>query len=84
MCESSGAILTAQSSRSFASKLTGGLTRRLLASEELESFEVAQLCNLAPEDSNEAQELIPSLKRLNDETLERIVNELANLRYFEV
>ena len=47
---------------------------------DLESFEVAQLCNLAPDSTEEALALIPSLSRFEEETLEAIISNLASVR----
>jgi DNA-directed RNA polymerase II subunit RPB4 len=58
--------------------------RKVLSSTQLENFEIAQLANLLPEKSEEAKSLIPSTaKRIDDEELQVVLNELQNLKRFQ-
>ncbi|KAK5584905.1 hypothetical protein RB653_006523 [Dictyostelium firmibasis] len=56
--------------------------RTALSKQNLEEFEIASLANLCPEISDEAKSLIPSLKRMEDDELQAILDELSNLRKF--
>ncbi|KAM9979992.1 hypothetical protein ACTFIZ_006251 [Dictyostelium cf. discoideum] len=56
--------------------------RTALSKQNLEEFEIASLANLCPEISDEAKSLIPSLKKMEDDELQAILDELSNLRKF--
>ena len=51
----------------------------------LREFEMAQIANLAPATAEEAKQLIPSLRSLiEDEELQKILDELATIRRYEM
>lgn len=56
---------------------------RILQGNGLKEFEVTQIANLAPAVSEEAKQLIPSLIRINDDDLQRLLDDLATLRKYE-
>jgi hypothetical protein len=49
----------------------------------LVEFEVAQLCSLCPETADEAIALIPSLARIQEDDLDKILADIANFRKFK-
>lgn len=52
----------------------------LLKKKNLAEFEIASLANLLPETPEEAKALLPTLRKFDDDELQSILNELANLR----
>jgi len=49
----------------------------------LNEFEIAALCSLCPEVADEAIALIPTLDRIEEEDLAKILTDLANFRRFK-
>ncbi|KAJ4459681.1 putative DNA-directed RNA polymerase II subunit RPB4 [Paratrimastix pyriformis] len=56
--------------------------RALLNARDLQEFERAQLVNLAPETTEEAKVLVPSLERFDEDALQQILGDLAALKRF--
>ncbi|EGC40206.1 RNA polymerase II core subunit [Dictyostelium purpureum] len=56
--------------------------RAALSKQNLEEFQIASLANLCPETADEAKSLIPSLKEMDEDALQAILDELSNLRKF--
>uniref|UniRef100_A0A7S1KP43 RNA polymerase Rpb4/RPC9 core domain-containing protein n=1 Tax=Percolomonas cosmopolitus TaxID=63605 RepID=A0A7S1KP43_9EUKA len=50
--------------------------RRLLNRRNLHEFEIASLVNLCPGNAEEAITLIPSLRRLDEQTIQEIIDDL--------
>lgn len=57
--------------------------RRTLMDSGLAEFEMAQLANLCPESSEEAKSLVPSLKKITDDDLQSILDDLSSIRKFQ-
>jgi hypothetical protein len=51
-----------------------------LKKRNLAEFELASLANLLPETAEEAATLVPTLKKLSEDELNQIVNDLMVLR----
>jgi len=52
---------------------------------KLSEFEMAQIGNLAPSTTEEAKQLIPSLNdRIEDDELQRILDDIITTRRYEV
>jgi hypothetical protein len=62
-------------------RATSTQLRKTLDREGLAKYEIAKLCDLAPEDADEASKLIPSLKRFDDEKLDEVISEFNNIKY---
>lgn len=54
--------------------------RRTLARLNLSEYELVSLANLCPETPEEAKSLIPTLKRLDDPTIEAIISDIKNFK----
>eukprot|EP01027_Heterolobosea_sp_BB2_P006083 GEZU01009227.1.p1 GENE.GEZU01009227.1~~GEZU01009227.1.p1 ORF type:complete len:139 (+),score=26.85 GEZU01009227.1:81-497(+) len=54
--------------------------RDLLERNNLQEFEIAALCNLSPETTEEAKALLPSLNRFPDADLQGILEDLETYR----
>eukprot|EP00003_Mantamonas_plastica_P027341 TRINITY_DN5846_c0_g2_i4.p1 TRINITY_DN5846_c0_g2~~TRINITY_DN5846_c0_g2_i4.p1 ORF type:complete len:139 (-),score=35.23 TRINITY_DN5846_c0_g2_i4:426-818(-) len=50
--------------------------RNILSNHDLEPFEISSIMNLLPESADEAKELVPSLKRMEDMTIEDMLEEM--------
>ncbi|KAL8280875.1 hypothetical protein RQP46_006879 [Phenoliferia psychrophenolica] len=57
--------------------------RATLSDRELKPFELAQIANLCPLESDEAKALIPSLTEKDDDELQSLLNEIASYRKFQ-
>ncbi|PJF19104.1 DNA-directed RNA polymerase II subunit RPB4 [Paramicrosporidium saccamoebae] len=58
--------------------------RQTMLSSHLSEFEMGQIGNLAPSTSEEAKQLIPSLVgKIEDEELQKILDDLATTRRYE-
>eukprot|EP00160_Parvularia_atlantis_P018290 Unigene6690_Nuclearia_a/m.20533 Unigene6690_Nuclearia_a/g.20533 ORF Unigene6690_Nuclearia_a/g.20533 Unigene6690_Nuclearia_a/m.20533 type:complete len:149 (+) Unigene6690_Nuclearia_a:60-506(+) len=71
--------------RATVDQLKSSLQRAVLGDNErpLQSFEIAQLCNLCPGTSEEAKTVIPSLNGFRDEDLQVIVNDVATMQHHQ-
>ncbi len=74
--------------RTFAHQTNRELVRsirQILMNAPLEEFEMVQIGNLAPATAEEAKQLISSLaSRVDDETLQKVLDDVATTRRFEV
>ncbi|TFL01971.1 HRDC-like protein [Pterulicium gracile] len=49
----------------------------------LTQFETAQIANLCPVDAEEAKSVIPSLVKIDDDTLQTLLDEIQTMRKFQ-
>jgi hypothetical protein len=65
----------------FTNKQTVKKVRQLFV--DYHEFEMAMLCNLCIESTQEALQLIPSLQRVNEDELQSKLNELIHLQKYQ-
>mmetsp|Transcript_94 Transcript_94/g.175 ORF Transcript_94/g.175 Transcript_94/m.175 type:complete len:138 (-) Transcript_94:165-578(-) len=63
--------------RAAVKEIRACLTKRMLV-----EFEIASLCNLGPEEVEEARALVPSLIRFDDDEVQAILNDLSNYKFY--
>eukprot|EP01054_Gregarina_sp_Poly1_P003235 Gregarina_sp_Poly_1__3234@NODE_1920_length_3080_cov_105_681713_g1238_i0_p4_GENE_NODE_1920_length_3080_cov_105_681713_g1238_i0NODE_1920_length_3080_cov_105_681713_g1238_i0_p4_ORF_typecomplete_len135_score19_23RNA_pol_Rpb4/PF03874_16/1_5e21_NODE_1920_length_3080_cov_105_681713_g1238_i022292633 len=60
------------------------LRSALEAHQVLEEFEMASLVNLVPRSAEEAKAIIPSLNRLTDDKVNRVLNDIEKYKLFSL